>query len=267
MSEAKKVAIGVVSGVLGIAVLFTLILMILGKGDEPVFRPQPIVAQQTKPVPPKPGPVQPEPVQAEQPLATDSVRPVPALNLTEYSPGRQGQQQSNQRLQDPENTPGTAEYIAKHIDEDLAKVHAENDSPATATATETDSKAGATTQTDRLGGASGDNASRGNPVSGNPVSVHHSCPKRRTDTGFQVRKDELKPDFTQYFGKEASEFTASLLNGQRVRLEIQTVPTSRDRYGRLLAFVYRESDNLLVNKGIIRQGYGHAYTNNGQKRG
>jgi hypothetical protein len=34
--EAKKVAIGVVSGVLGIAVLFALILMIVGKGDEPV---------------------------------------------------------------------------------------------------------------------------------------------------------------------------------------------------------------------------------------
>jgi len=71
-------------------------------------------------------------------------------------------------------------------------------------------------------------------------------------------KDPRKP--VQYFGKEASEFTARLLNGQRVRLEIQTVPTSRDRYGRLLAFVYRESDNLLVNKEIIRQGYGHAYT-------
>ena len=25
-----------------------------------------------------------------------------------------------------------------------------------------------------------------NPVSRNPVSVHHSCPKRRTETGFPV---------------------------------------------------------------------------------
>lgn len=46
----------------------------------------------------------------------------------------------------------------------------------------------------------------------------------------------------------------------RVRLEIQTVPTSRDCYGRLLAYVFRQSDNLLVNKEIIRQGYGHTYT-------
>jgi micrococcal nuclease len=71
-------------------------------------------------------------------------------------------------------------------------------------------------------------------------------------------QDPRKP--VQYFGKEASLLTASLLKGQRVRLEIQTVPTSRDRYGRLLAFIFRQSDNLLVNKEIVRQGYGHAYT-------
>ena len=141
MSEAKKVTIGVVSGVLSIAVLFALILMIVGKGDEPAPSPQPIVAQQPKPVPPKPAPVQPQPVLAEQPLAPDSVRPVPALNVAESRPGRQGQKQDNQRLQNPENTPGTAEYIAKHIDEDLAKVRAESDSPRTATATGRDSKA------------------------------------------------------------------------------------------------------------------------------
>ena len=58
MSEAKKVTIGVVSGVLSIAVLFALILMIVCKGDEPTPRPQPILARQPKPVPPKPAPVQ-----------------------------------------------------------------------------------------------------------------------------------------------------------------------------------------------------------------
>ena len=63
----------------------------------------------------------------------------------------------------------------------------------------------------------------------------------------------------EYFGKEVNRFTTSLLKGQRVRLEIQIVPTSRDRYSRLLAYVFRESDNLLVNKEIIRQGYWHSY--------
>src|SRR5271166_1383701 len=71
-------------------------------------------------------------------------------------------------------------------------------------------------------------------------------------------KDPRKP--VERFGKAASRFTASLLKGRQVRLEIQTVPTARDRYGRLLAYVFRGSDNLLVNKEIIRQGYGHSYT-------
>ena len=69
MSEAKKVAIGVVSGVLGIAVLFALILMIVGKVDEPAPRLQPIVEQphagsaETASVQ-----VQPQALLAQQPL-------------------------------------------------------------------------------------------------------------------------------------------------------------------------------------------------------
>jgi micrococcal nuclease len=70
-------------------------------------------------------------------------------------------------------------------------------------------------------------------------------------------KDPRKP--VEYFGKEASKFTTSLLNIQLVRLEIQQSPRSRDRYGRLLAYVFRQSDSPLVNQEIVRQGYGHAY--------
>jgi endonuclease YncB( thermonuclease family) len=63
--------------------------------------------------------------------------------------------------------------------------------------------------------------------------------------------------------QENAEFLAGyrvIVKNQLVRLEIQTVPTSRDRFGWLLAYVFRQSDGLLVNKEIIRQGYGHAYT-------
>jgi hypothetical protein len=48
--------------------------------------------------------------------------------------------------------------------------------------------------------------------------------------------------------------------GQRVRLEIQTSTTNRDRYGRLLTYVFRQSNDLLVNKEIIRQSHRHACT-------
>ena len=61
-----------------------------------------------------------------------------------------------------------------------------------------------------------------------------------------------------YFGKEASEFTRQLATGQRARLEFDQDRT--DRYGRTLAYVYLQPENLLLNAEIIRQGYGFAYT-------
>ncbi len=62
----------------------------------------------------------------------------------------------------------------------------------------------------------------------------------------------------QYFGKEASDFTKQLATGKRVRLEFDGDRT--DRYGRTLAYLYLQPENLLLNAEIIRQGYGFAYT-------
>jgi micrococcal nuclease len=62
----------------------------------------------------------------------------------------------------------------------------------------------------------------------------------------------------QYFGREASDFTKQLATGKRVRLEFDQDRT--DRYGRTLAYVYLQPENLLLNAEIIRQGYGFAYT-------
>jgi micrococcal nuclease len=61
----------------------------------------------------------------------------------------------------------------------------------------------------------------------------------------------------EYFGKEASKFTKSMVEGKRVRLEYDW--QRRDKYGRLLAYVYLE-DGTLLNAEIIKQGYGFAYT-------
>jgi micrococcal nuclease len=60
------------------------------------------------------------------------------------------------------------------------------------------------------------------------------------------------------FGKEASRFTANLLKGESVYLEFDK--DKADKYGRVLAYVYRAPDGLFVNLEIVRQGYGHAYT-------
>jgi micrococcal nuclease len=62
----------------------------------------------------------------------------------------------------------------------------------------------------------------------------------------------------QCFGKEASEFTRRLAEGKRVTLLREAGPGDRDRYGRLLRYVF-SPDGTLLNGEIIRQGYGHAY--------
>jgi micrococcal nuclease len=44
----------------------------------------------------------------------------------------------------------------------------------------------------------------------------------------------------------------------RVRLQADPLDTNRDRYGRLLRYVYLP-DGTLVEEQIIKQGYGFAY--------
>ena len=60
------------------------------------------------------------------------------------------------------------------------------------------------------------------------------------------------------YGKEASNFTKNLLLGESVYLRFDVERT--DTFGRLLAYLYRAPDGLFVNLEIVRQGYGHAYT-------
>lgn len=61
------------------------------------------------------------------------------------------------------------------------------------------------------------------------------------------------------FGKEASAFTTTLLLNKEVYLESDPSQTDRDRYGRLLRFIFLP-DGTLVNREIIAKGYGHEYT-------
>lgn len=63
----------------------------------------------------------------------------------------------------------------------------------------------------------------------------------------------------QCYGKAASEYTKSLLLNQQVELVKDPTNNDRDRYNRLLRYVYL-SDGKLVNASIIEQGYGFAYT-------
>jgi micrococcal nuclease len=55
------------------------------------------------------------------------------------------------------------------------------------------------------------------------------------------------------YGRQASQFNARLVAGERVRL-VRDVE-ERDRYGRLLAYVYRVRDGVFVNAELARLGY------------
>lgn len=69
--------------------------------------------------------------------------------------------------------------------------------------------------------------------------------------------DPRKP--VQCFGMAASDFTKRLIGDQGVRLETDPLSSNRDRYDRLLRYVYLP-DGRLVQAEIIKNGYGFAYT-------
>ncbi len=64
----------------------------------------------------------------------------------------------------------------------------------------------------------------------------------------------------QCFGQNAASFTKSLIGNNRVRLESDGLSTNRDRYNRLLRYVYLP-DGTFVNSELLKQGYAFAYTN------
>lgn len=63
----------------------------------------------------------------------------------------------------------------------------------------------------------------------------------------------------QCYGPAAAAYTKQLIGSSRVRLEADSQSTNRDRYDRLLRYVYLP-DNRLVEAELIKNGYGFAYT-------
>src|SRR3954451_20822322 len=71
--------------------------------------------------------------------------------------------------------------------------------------------------------------------------------------------ESVKPGTpVQCFAKRASAYNERLVDGQRVRVVRDA--EARDRYGRLLAYVYRARDGLFVNAALVRGGYAQPLT-------
>jgi micrococcal nuclease len=66
--------------------------------------------------------------------------------------------------------------------------------------------------------------------------------------------ESVKPGTpVQCYAKRAAAANAALVAGRSVRLVGDV--ERRDRYGRLLAYVYREPDGAFVNAQLVREGY------------
>lgn len=63
------------------------------------------------------------------------------------------------------------------------------------------------------------------------------------------------PRGPEYYGEEAKEANRKLVEGKRVKLELDV--DKRDRYGRLLAYVF--VDTLFVNAKLLKDGYAKTY--------
>lgn len=62
----------------------------------------------------------------------------------------------------------------------------------------------------------------------------------------------------QCYGPAAANFTKQIIGGRAIRLVSDSLSTDRDRYNRLLRYVYL-TDGTLVNEQLIRNGYGFYY--------
>ena len=58
----------------------------------------------------------------------------------------------------------------------------------------------------------------------------------------------------QCFGQEASDYLAELIS-PGTELRVERDQQARDRFGRLLVYVFRASDNAFINLELLRHGY------------
>jgi micrococcal nuclease len=74
--------------------------------------------------------------------------------------------------------------------------------------------------------------------------------------------ETVKPNTpVQHFGPQASEFASKFCLRRTVRLELIKDRNTRDKYGRLLAYVHSDPSERIdrcLNAELIRQGYGYA---------
>ena len=92
-------------------------------------------------------------------------------------------------------------------------------------------------------------------VDGDTVDLRFGSGRERVRLLGIDTPETVKPNTTvQCFGPEASARAKALLpHGTAVRVERDAEP--RDRFGRLLLYLYRVADGLFVNRALVAGGY------------
>jgi len=77
---------------------------------------------------------------------------------------------------------------------------------------------------------------------------------RQEKRNYKVRLSEIDaPEINQRFGTESKNFLASLILNE----EIELTYTTEDRYGRIIAKIYK--DNKDINRSMVRNGLAWVY--------
>ena len=78
------------------------------------------------------------------------------------------------------------------------------------------------------------------------------------ETGEKVRLIGVNaPEISDIFGNEARQYLLNLIENKIVELKIDNISKDRDRYQRLLRYVF--FDGVDINKKMILDGYAFAY--------
>jgi len=65
------------------------------------------------------------------------------------------------------------------------------------------------------------------------------------------------------YALKAKSFLKNLVQGQTVEIQMEpgNAPIGhKDKYGRTLAYLYRQPEHLFINAQLVKEGYGFAYT-------
>jgi len=76
--------------------------------------------------------------------------------------------------------------------------------------------------------------------------------------GQDVERTGKDKETIRKLGELASGYTKTLIHGKKVILDAEPNGDNKDKYGRLLRYVYLE-DGTFVNKKIVEEGYANAY--------